>query len=353
MPMTAFVPCRSTVAARAIAVAASLLAVSITLAARGEPQAPAAGPAPARGILAVMRRDGVMIPFAAFKGARWTTPWPATTRSQELPVDMAAVPDEWWGGEQPGPLTLHLPGGASRSVALRTPRVYRAFCQTRLGILTDYKSADPIPFPPPNPYPKDGLVLPSGLDLLPIESVDRSAPETMQMARTLQPAVDRAEDQTIAMIHAADRWTHPVRAAGRHARQVTIEAWYRAPLDEPGWVASYIEATRQYGSGLLPGDQGCGLETVFTGWIHTNTIDPRKTRSQITARVTYCDRNGVKYMLPFGRIHVGGQLYWVYQSSSFGDEWYEVARMAPVKMGFVVESYGGGTRGCAASQPGL
>ena len=40
-----------------------------------------------------------------------------------------------------------------------------------------------------------------------------------------------------------------------------------------------------------------------------------------------------------------------YQFSSFGDEWYEVARMTPVKMAFVVESYGGGTRGCAQSGP--
>ena len=55
--------------------------------------------------------------------------------------------------------------------------------------------------------------------------------------------------------------------------------------------------------------------------------------------------------LPVGRFHIRGQLYWAWQFSSFGDEWYEVARMAPAEMSFVVESNGGGTRGCA--QPGI
>ncbi len=98
-----------------------------------------------------------MVPFASFKGSRWSTPWPASTRSRELPIDIESVPEDWWGGEAPGPLTVHLPGDVERPVTIRAPRVYRSFCQTRLGIVTDYRSDEPIPLPPPNPYPKDGL----------------------------------------------------------------------------------------------------------------------------------------------------------------------------------------------------
>ncbi len=121
-------------------------------------------------------------------------------------------------------------------------------------------------------------------------------------------------------------------------------------MDEPGWTASYIEATRTYGPGCCRATSGAGSRRCSPAGFTPTTRDPTKTRSQIVARATYCDRNGVKYMLPFGRIHVGGQLYWVYQFSSFGDEWYEVARMTPLKMGFAVESYGGGTRGCASQR---
>jgi hypothetical protein len=297
-----------------------------------------------RGVLAVVRRDGLLIPFAAYKGDRWQTPWPITARNRELPVNIAAIPDDWWGGTPPETWRLHLPEGVIRPLSTTAPRVYRSFCDTRVGLVTDYRSAEPLPMPPTDPYPKDGLAISTDLDLLPIESVDKSSSEAAKMARVMLPEFNKAEQKTLRLIRNHDGWRHPLKDEARATRPVTIEAWYRAPMDEPGWVASYIEAVRPYPVGAS-GD-GCGLETVFTGWVHENVDNPRKTRLELTARVTYCDRRGVKYMLPFGRIHVGDQLYWVYQFSGFDQEWYEVARMTPLKMGFVVESYGGGRSGC-------
>jgi hypothetical protein len=331
--------------------AALAAACVLTLSAGGSgrtapPQEERARAATDRGVLAVMRRDGLLIPFAAYKSSRWVAPWPVTARNRELPADMSAIPDDWWGGAAPESWRLHLPGGVTRPVAMKTPRVYRSFCDTRIGLVTDYRSTEPVPMPPTDPYPKDGLAISSDIDLLPIESVDRASPETARLAKTLMPDFDKAEEKTLTAIRNREGWKHPLTSEVRRSLAVTIEAWYRAPMDEPGWTASYIEAVRSYTAGLVLEDKGCGLETVFTGWLHQNVDDPRKTRVQLTARVTYCDRRGVKYMLPFGRIHVGPQLYWVYQFSGFDQEWYEVARMSPLKMGFVVESYGGGREGC-------
>jgi hypothetical protein len=286
-----------------------------------------------------------VIPFAAYKGSRWTAPWPSTAHGRELPVNLSAIPDDWWGGSSPGTWHLHLPGG-TRAVSVTAPRVYRAFCDTRIGLVTDYRSSEPVPMPPTDPYPKDGLAVSSDIEVLPIETVDRASPEIARLAQLLMPEFDKAEDKTLTAIHNREGWTHPLKREQRKGRPVTIEAWYRAPMDEPGWTASYIEAVRPYPAGLVQEDEGCGLQTVYTGWVHQNADDPRKTRMQLTARVTYCDRVGVKYMLPLGRIHVGSQQYWVYQFSGFDQEWYEVARMSPLKMGFVVESYGGGRVGC-------
>jgi hypothetical protein len=329
---------------RAVLAAACVLALTSGGAVRtAPPQAPAAAD---RGVLAVMRRDGLLVPFAAYRGERWKAPWPTSAHSRELPVNLAAVPDEWWGGEPPTTWRLHLPAG-TRPVSVTTPRVYRAFCETRIGLVTNYRSAEPVPMPPTDPYPKDGLAISSDIEVLPIESVDRASPEVARLVTLVAPEFDRAEDKTLAAIRNREGWKHPLKPQVRHSQPMKIEAWYRAPMDEPGWVASYIEAVRSY-SAVTTGSGGedCGLETVVTGWIHQNTADPSKTRQQLTARVTYCDRVGVKYMLPFGRIHVGSQQYWVYQFSGFDQEWYEVARMSPLKMGFVVESYGGGRFGC-------
>ena len=192
-----------------------------------------------------MRRDGMLVPFAAFKGSRWLAPWPATARNRELPINMSAVPDEWWGGAAPETWTVHLPGGVTRQATARTPRVYRSFCDTRIGVTTDYRSAEPIPMPPTDPYPKDGLALAPDIELLPIETIDRASPETARLATLLMPQFDQAEDKTVAMIRNSEGWVHPLSEPARKAVPVTIEAWYRAPMDEPGWTASYIEAVRQ------------------------------------------------------------------------------------------------------------
>ena len=63
---------------------------------------------------AVLRRDGILLPFAAFDGKRWSHPWPAAQRAGDLmvPISLSAVPKSWWGPTPP----LHewqalLPGG--------------------------------------------------------------------------------------------------------------------------------------------------------------------------------------------------------------------------------------------------
>jgi hypothetical protein len=303
-----------------------------------------------RGILAVVRRDGLLIPFAAYKGSSWSSPWPASTSGVDLPVNLDAVPEKWWGGNQAADWVLHLLDGSTRSIALVAPRVFLAFCRTRIGIQTDYRPPEPLPPTPADPFPKDGLAVSGGADVLPIESVDPHAPEAANILRSLAGEIDSAESSTIAAIQRQDGWTHPFAAKERQSRPVTMEAWYRAPMDDPAWVGSYVEAVRSYPP--RPGDKGCGLETFVSGWVHQNLKDPSKTRAQLAARVTYCDRVGVKYMLPFGRIHAGGRLHWVYQLSGFEGEWYEVVRIEPLKLRFVVEALGGMLQGTARTPSG-
>src|SRR4051794_3099954 len=47
--------------------------------------------------IAVLRRDGIVSPFAAFDGKQWTAPWPGDLRSLDVPIDMPGIPSKWWG----------------------------------------------------------------------------------------------------------------------------------------------------------------------------------------------------------------------------------------------------------------
>ena len=45
----------------------------------------------------VLRRDGVIVPFAAFDGKRWSNSWPGPALDLTVPVGLRAVPSSWWG----------------------------------------------------------------------------------------------------------------------------------------------------------------------------------------------------------------------------------------------------------------
>src|SRR3954471_11584112 len=71
--------------------------------------------------LGVLRRDGVLIPFAAFDRGHWSAPWPAAARDVQIPISIESVPRKWWGPQEPStqwravlpegvvPLTLRAP----------------------------------------------------------------------------------------------------------------------------------------------------------------------------------------------------------------------------------------------------
>ena len=81
-------------------------------------------------------------------------------------------------------------------------------------------------------------------------------------------------------------------------------------------------------------------------WI-TEFNDGRKAIINLGVRITYCDRAEVQFFQPFGRILIAGRggspsVYWVYQLSSWRDEFYNVASVTPEGVKPVVVVAGGG-----------
>ena len=89
----------------ALAAIAAVVPVRLLVAAPPQPSSGSSGHL----IVAVVRNDGLLLPFAAFDGRKWSTPWPGEIGgpgSPDLPVNIASVPVKWWGGEDPGPWNL-------------------------------------------------------------------------------------------------------------------------------------------------------------------------------------------------------------------------------------------------------
>ena len=198
----------------------------------------------------------------------------------------------------------------------------RVMCDTRLVLASDYKSRETAPPRTVQPYPKDGLAISGTQPIEAIETVPSTAPEWNSIAMRLIEPADRMETSSISAI---PDWKHPVARRERQKIPVELEMLYRAPMDAAGWTAYYVEAVKRYPPG--PEDDGCGLVTSLKGWITTGP--DYKSHDSITARITYCDRKDLTFMLPLGLIKTRDRNYWVYQISGYGREQYFVARPTP------------------------
>jgi hypothetical protein len=291
-------------------------------------------------MLGVLRRDGMLIPFASYDGD-WSLPWPVSLRNLELPITLDAVPKKWWGSEPTTRWTLW-PASATAKPAplnLSAPMVVITGHDRRLGLRTDFVAAETTPPVSEFPYPKEGLAVGGNVTVEPIATVSKRATAWRDFTTSIHDDIQEAEETAIGRIKAGARWIHPVPREQRRAVFAELEAWYTSALAQPGFGVSYIEAVKKYPA--LEGEEGCGLETFVSGWVHNNSRAP-KPKTTLTAQIVYCDRNGVSYMLPLGRITLNNRTHWVFQISSWEREWYSVVEATPGRVRFVAEYFAGG-----------
>jgi hypothetical protein len=285
--------------------------------------------------LGVLRRDGLLVPFASFDGKRWQVPWPDTTYEVPRPIGLGDVPPKWWGAAGPdAPWTAWLPEAQKRPLKLERPVSVRVFCTEHFGVLTDYRGG---PFDPREPsVPKDALASAGDVAVEPITSISLHSPDAAKLIAIIAADFNKAEQRASELF---TEWKHPYAPEARRKFPIVLEAFYRSSETTPKgtWRVSYIEAVRHFPPS--PVDDNCGLITFVRGWVLEREGKPAKI--DVGARVAYCDRNEVSFMLPFGRIHVAGEAYWVYQVSSWRDEYYSVARVRPDDVRPVVATQGG------------
>ena len=270
-------------------------------------------------VIGVLRRDGIVAPFAMFDGDHWRARWPVDIRNRELPISLDDVPESWWGLEPaPRALTVWREGQRAGSLNLTGVAMSRLMCEPRITLKSDYKSASPAPPAFEAPYPKDGIVISGDTRLERVESVEKGSADWNRAVILITQQFNREESNAAREFTS---WTHPVKERDRKLVPITMEAVYRAPTDDPEWTAYFVEAVRQYPPRREDRD-GCGLATFASGWVLVGPKD--HARVTLAAKVTYCDRKGVGYMLPFGFIRADRKVYWVYQFSGFEQEWYEV-----------------------------
>jgi hypothetical protein len=306
--------------ARALAWCAAALASSVVLFAAPRPDAFGVG---------VLRRDGIIVPFAAFTGKRWVANWPPPNVELDVPISMRDVPSRWWGPTAALEQWQALTAAAPLSVRALQPDWIDVHCTRQIGLRTDYKAAEPPPPPTVQPYPKDGLVVSPPQPVERIAIVPLTAIDASVLVASVHEAFNKAEREV------EGEHGHPVSRRGREGRLPDIEAMY-AVGEHPR--VYYIEASRRY---RLLGQAGTECEAIGfgSGWFtrEGNVVRPL----EMSVDLLSCDRRGAGYMLPLGAMRLRGTLYWLAQFSGWDHERYVVVEVKEKAVSAVVNAWGG------------
>ena len=306
---------------RAIVAGALVLALGGALVAAGAPGG-------AFGV-GVLRRDGIIVPFAAFDGKRWSNAWPLPALELTVPIDLRGVPSKWWGPTRALENWQAWTAAGPQNLRIVQPDWVNVHCVRQIGLRSDYPP--PLAAPPrtEQPYPKDGLAV------SPPQPVERIAvvPADADEARALGPAMHEAFNKAERVVE--DRYGHPMSKRAREGRVPDIEAVY-AVGNHPRIY--YVEATRRY-RWLGRAVDDCTAVAFGTGWF---ARDGDEVRSLDTAvDLLACNRAGASYMLPLGAMRMAGKLFWLAQFAGWDHERFVVVEVKPTTVQAVVNVWGG------------
>ncbi len=278
----------------------------------------------------VLRRDGIIVPFATFDGTRWGNGWPAPGLDLTVPITLRAVPSRWWGATAALERWQVWPAGVPQTVRVVQPDWADVHCVRQIGLRSDYLAAAASPPRTEQPYPKDGLAVSPAQPVEPIAVVSPTSGE----ARALMPALLDAFNAAERPI--ADAHGHPISRRAREGRVPDIEAMY-AVAEHPR--VYYVEASRGYRQ-LGQRTDDCAAVALGTGWFARDGDDVRSLTTAVD--LLGCSRSGASYMLPLGAMRIAGRLFWIAQFSGWDHERYVVVEVKPKTVDAVLSVWGGG-----------
>jgi hypothetical protein len=280
--------------------------------------------------IGVLRRDGAVIPFAAYDGKRWSSPWPAPQVDLTVPISLSAVPKKWWGPTRPLGEWQATTAAGLRPLRVTQPDWVDVFCVRQIGLRTDYRPEQPPPPRIEQPYPKDGLAVSPPQTIERVEILSPMAVDAQRLAGVLLESFNRAE-RTVE-----GQSGHPIARRAREGVEPTIEALYAFGTTPRVY---YVEATRRYRRLGQSADE-CEALAFGTGWFVRDEAGVRSLMMAVD--LLACDRSGASYMLPLGVMRPGNRLFWIAQFSGWDHERFVIVEVKPKGVEVAANVWGGG-----------
>jgi hypothetical protein len=269
--------------------------------------------------IAVLRRDGIVIPIVSYGVGGWVNHWPFPGRKVEIPISVTDVPVSWWGDKRPiAEWTAWPMGGGFRVVHVRNATNLTVECQSQVGLETDYRSTLPPEQSAIQPFPKDGLATSGDIRIEPVPVLDASSPEWAAVSAAITAKVTAADAGLINDLHLKT----PIPEKLRASTPFTLEVLFGSPDVKPGGTVVYFEGVKRYPPQLtLPS----GLMTYAVGFARFGPNGPPAV--ELNATLADARREGLVYSLVLGSFHMGNRLFWVVQRSAWGYEQFHLVEI--------------------------
>jgi hypothetical protein len=284
--------------------------------------------------MAVVRADGVLIPFVSWTGKSFTNAWPTPKKEVDTPIGLDEVPRGWWADKVGAPAAWQVLIGDGTTTDARAvaPVWFPAHCQQGLGLRTSLQ----LPPAPParmQPYPKVGVAASRRMDLRTIEALDPKGAVGAALLKTLPPIVDEDEDRMVKRF-LMEGWKHPIQPAERLATPISVEALYRTPSGSEGVFIHYFEAVKRYPQSEVVAGQprakkdSCEVVTFISGWFSGSESRPAGSLRLWETKLTSCNYESADVMLPMAWFMMRDTPVWVVQLSGWGREQYALINAA-------------------------
>lgn len=274
--------------------------------------------------VAVVRADGVLVPFAEHDNGDWRAVWSGVERGRtyDRPLTLHDVTPRWWGSDGPAlRWWLWQRPGIAEGLAVTGLRAVAMPCQSDVGLVSGYASPLPLPAATFTPFPKAGLATTAAIDYEPIVALPKDGPIWPRIEAAVAREFPRAEQMALYDM----RWAHPTPSRERQQAPLDVQkVWHVA--GEPFY---YYEAMRRYPERNPPRDEEpCDLVTYVAGYLWDNGRGELISAGS-DALVSYCHLERAVFMWPLGAIREGARTYWVVQMAGWNAESYSVVETAP------------------------
>ena len=288
---------------------------------------------PDRLLVALVRSEGVVVPFAEYLDGRWANAGADAGHSQ------SAVPPVWFvrGGTAPRAWSVVLTTGGRRNASTNTATLVQSHCSPQWGLLSDIGDQ---PMSINTLHRQVGVAISGPAAVDGFEELDRASPEVARLTVAVLPTFDRDEDPALARWAAAGKGRlQPV--IERHAIPFTIEAAYRSRITIAGQTLVYLRVSRTHRESAAQSSP-CSLVSVLDTWVFQD--DQGRPTIAATSRFvqTDCPRPNVRIGVPFGIVRVDGRAFIISVDYYGQTEEYRISSIGSDAVRSVLSTFGGG-----------